>query len=127
MTNRKTPVPDSILEAARRLRKGETDAERHLWHLLRRKQLGGFKFRRQHPIGPFILDFYCHEAKLGIELDGGVHTMPEQQRRDGERSEAIEGERIQVIRFWNREVTKETERILTAIWNELQRSSEEQS
>ncbi|MGQ9779219.1 MAG: endonuclease domain-containing protein [Bacillota bacterium] len=86
-----------------------------LWGLIRDRQLGGAKFRRQHPVGPFILDFYCHEAKLAVELDGGVHTDPEQAKRDAERTKALEAEGIRVLRFWNHEVHERTEEVLAKI------------
>ena len=64
-------LPAELLERARALRREATDAERFLWSLLRNRQFLGLKFRRQHPLGGYIVDFYCHEARLGIELDGG--------------------------------------------------------
>ena len=64
-------LPTELLERARALRREATDAERLLWSLLRDRQFLGLKFRRQHPLGGYIVDFYCHEARLGIELDGG--------------------------------------------------------
>ena len=63
-----------------------TDAEQLVWYCLRRKQLGGFRFRRQHPIERFVLDFYCSEAKLAIELDGGQHNELDAKVRDKERT-----------------------------------------
>ena len=77
MTN-KPPLPPALLARARELRQSGTDAERLVWQLVRNRQLDGWKFRRQHPIGRYILDFYCYEARLGIELDGGQHAEPDQ-------------------------------------------------
>ena len=77
-----TPVPLPLLKAARTLRGSMTDAEQLLWYCLRRRQLGGFRFRRQHPFEMFVLDFYCCETKLAIELDGGQHNEPEGMARD---------------------------------------------
>ncbi|MGE5599382.1 MAG: endonuclease domain-containing protein, partial [Bacteroidota bacterium] len=68
MTKPKPPLPPQLLQRCRELRQSATDAEQLLWELIRNRQLLGAKFRRQHPVGPFILDFYCHEAKLAIEL-----------------------------------------------------------
>lgn len=64
---------------ARRLRRNQTHVESLLWRQLRRRELGGIKFRRQHPIGGFVVDFYCDAAELGVELDGGGHASPEQR------------------------------------------------
>src|SRR5215510_6560420 len=76
-----TPVPPALLQAARDLRPHTTDAEQCLWQCLRGKQLDGFRFRKQHPIAHFVLDFYCPVANLAIEIDGGQHnTSPESVR-----------------------------------------------
>ena len=115
VTTRKPPLPPQLLQRCRELRQTATDAERLLWGLIRDRQLCGARFRRQHPVGPFILDFYCHEAKLAIELDGGVHTDPEQAHRDAERAKALEVEGIRVLRFWNHEVFTDIEGVLAAI------------
>jgi very-short-patch-repair endonuclease len=119
-----TPVPAPLLEAARSLRSTMTDAEQLLWHCLRRKQLGGFRFRRQHPFDRFILDFYCCEVKLAIELDGGQHNEPAAQARDKERSELLACHGIQVIRFWNSEVLSNTEGVLQNIYEMLMRRTD---
>jgi very-short-patch-repair endonuclease len=71
-----------IFKRARQLRKRTTPSENNLWALLRKKQFEGYKFRRQHPIYKFIADFYCHELRLIIELDGGIHLNPEQAAYD---------------------------------------------
>jgi very-short-patch-repair endonuclease len=122
-----TPVPTPILEAARSLRHAMTDAEQSLWHCLRRKQLGGFRFRRQHPVERFILDFYCCEVKLAIELDGGQHNEPDAKARDKERSELLSGHGIQVIRFWNNEVFANTEGVLQRIYDVLLERASQQT
>ncbi len=90
-----------------------TDAERWLWQRLRDRELCGFKFRRQHPIGPFIIDFACVEKRLVIELDGGQHT--ERQELDASRSRYLQERGYRIIRFWNHEVLKEGESVLNAI------------
>src|SRR5262245_16541243 len=74
------------MSKARQLRKNQTDAERFLWRGLRSRQLAGYKFRRQEPIGPFIVDFVCYEKRLVIELDGGQHAEPNQVAYDTERT-----------------------------------------
>ncbi len=97
------------------LRRNSTDAESVLWRHLRNRQLEGFKFRRQHPIGPFFADFACIEAGLVIELDGGQHFEPQAQVADQERSRRISAEGFAVMRFDNRQLLQETEAVLHAI------------
>ncbi|MDA8170936.1 MAG: endonuclease domain-containing protein [Nitrospiraceae bacterium] len=115
----KIPIPKELLQACRDLRRNSTDAENLLWRLLRGRQLNGAKFRRQHPIGHFILDFYCDELKLAIELDGGGHAEEKQKLYDEQRTRALEGEGIKVLRFWNNDVLTRTEAILETIWDSL--------
>jgi very-short-patch-repair endonuclease len=106
-------------ELPRKLRRDETDAERLLWRHLRNRGVGGAKFRRQQALGPYILDFYCHEHRLVIEVDGGQHYEETQAAMDAERTEWLEGTGLRVLRFNNREVLTETvavpETILRAI------------
>lgn len=113
------PVPAPLLEAARSLRKNMTDAETLLWHCLRRKQLGGFRFRRQHPLDRYVLDFFCCEAKLAVELDGGQHNEPYTRARDDQRTAFLNNNGIQVVRFWNHEVFQNLEGVLQAIYDAL--------
>jgi adenine-specific DNA methylase/very-short-patch-repair endonuclease len=119
----KPPLSDELLQACRDLRKNSTDAEQLLWNLLRDRYLHGVKFRRQHPIGRFILDFYCHEFKLAIELDGGGHNEQQQRQYDEQRTKALEGEGIKVLRFWNHDVLLRTETVLEVIWNSITKDS----
>ena len=98
-----------VRERARDLRKNPTEAERFLWRHLRRRQLGGFRFRRQHAIGPYILDFYCFEERVAIEVDGGQHTS--QGAYDSERTSFLESEGVRVLRFWNNQVLGEIEAV----------------
>lgn len=84
---------------ARQLRSASTDAERHLWHYLRRRHLFGYRFRRQAPVGPYIVDFLCVEARLVIELDGGQHS--EQKDYDDARTDYLAALDMRVLRFWN--------------------------
>jgi len=97
------------------LRRSETDAEKKLWSLLRNRQLKGKKFRRQHALTDYVLDFYCHECKLAIELDGNHHLEPENKEHDAARTRLLEDYGITVIRFWNYEVMNETEKVLEII------------
>ena len=91
-----------ILHAAKQNRQYATTAEELLWSVVRGQQIKGLPFRRQHPVGRFILDFYCPRKKLCVELDGGIHD--EQQERDAARTEALARLNIRVIRFRNEEV-----------------------
>jgi very-short-patch-repair endonuclease len=92
-----------IFQRAKELRNAETHAEKVLWSYLRKKPLG-LKFIRQHPFGIFILDFYCHQIKLVIEVDGSVHLKEEVKQRDKEREEILFKSGLNVIRFTNEDV-----------------------
>lgn len=100
-------LPEDIREWAREMRSHMTDAEALLWRLLRNRRIAGAKFRRQHPMGRYILDFYCHEKKLCVELDGGQHM--EAAAYDQQRDAWLRGQGICVLRFWNNQVLMETE------------------
>lgn len=113
------PLPPDLLEFARRLRKEQTDAERLMWSLLRDRRLAGRKFRRQHSLEPYVLDFFCHELQLAVELDGGRHNDPEGRQRDEKRTKFLTGNGIRVLRFWNHDVLQDTEVVLEVIWREL--------
>ena len=107
---------DPILFArARRLRKEATDAERTLWQGLRGKRLAGLKFRRQHVVGRYILDFYCHEYRLAVELDGGQHNEAAQRQHDEARTAFLESRGVAVLRYSNLEALRETEAVLEDI------------
>jgi very-short-patch-repair endonuclease len=88
-----------------------------MWYLLRDRRLGGHKFRRQHPMPPYTLDFYCHEAGLVIELDGGQHA---ESVYDPRRDAWLGQQGLRVVRFWNNQVLQETEAVLSAVWVALQ-------
>lgn len=109
--SKKYPLP--ILYHARRMRREPTKAERILWQRLRRRQLGDYKFRRQHPIGNYIVDFYCAETKLIVEVDGDVHAY--QKEKDTERTAVLEAQGYRVIRFWNGQVLQDVDKVLTMI------------
>ena len=108
---------------ARDLRQSSTEAEQRIWQRLRNRQLGGWKFRRQHPIGPFYADFACLEAGLVVELDGGQHFEPEAIERDERRTAALRQLGFAVLRFDNRQALAETDAVLTAVlqWLEQHR------
>lgn len=105
----------AVQRHAVRLRLNATDAERLLWTRLREKQMDGFKFRRQYPAGPYILDFACLEAKPVIEVDGGQHG--ERLAEDQRRTAWLAGKGFRVLRFWNHEVLGQIEDVAAAIWN----------
>ena len=98
---------------ARTLRRNATVAEIRLWSRLRRKQLEGFRFRRQHPLGSYIVDFFCPEARLIVEVDGGQHG--EENAHDARRTKWLEARGYRVVRFWNNEVLSNTDGVLTTI------------
>ena len=99
---------------ARVLRRKVTPAEKILWHALRGRRFGGLKFRRQHPVGVYVLDFFCLELKLALEIDGEWHLGKE--KHDERRQKTIEAQAITIIRFWNTEVYDELEAVLESIW-----------
>ncbi len=101
-------------QRARAFGKREADAERFLWRDLRNRELGGWKFRRQYPVGAFIVDFICVEKNVVIEVDGGQHA--ENEALDLQRSAYLNKMGYRVLRFWNNEVLQETEAVLMAIF-----------
>jgi very-short-patch-repair endonuclease len=104
-----------MLEAARQLRRKSTRSEAMLWRALRRKHFHGTKFRRQHPLGRFVLDFYCHEQRLAIEIDGSVHDTPDAIAHDGDRQTIIEASGIRVLRVRAEDVERNLSMVLRAI------------
>ena len=102
---------------ARELRKNPAEAERKLWKYLRLRQLGGYKFRRQQPLGSYIVDFVYLEKKLIVELDGGQHSI--QINYDAKRTEWLETHGFRVLRFWNNDVLEEIEIVKELIAKEL--------
>jgi len=98
---------------AKSLRARMTDAERALWYLLRDRRLQGYKFRRQMPVGPYVVDFICLEHRLIIELDGGQHA--DQAEKDATRDEWLRSQKFSVFRFWNNDVLANAEGVLQAI------------
>jgi len=104
-----------MTKRARRLRKEMPDAEKKLWWRLRRGQISGLSFRRQHPMGPYVLDFYCPLIQLAIELDGGQHNEQTTQIRDERRTSWLNTKGVTVIRFWNNDVLSNMDGVLTEI------------
>jgi very-short-patch-repair endonuclease len=112
---------DLIRQRARELRHRTTDAERHLWRFLRRRQLSGWKFRRQHPLCGYIVDFICIDAQLVVELDGGQHL--EQTAYDARRSRRLAAAGYRVLRFWDDDVLIRTTAVLEEIHRHLPRAA----
>ena len=107
----KPPLPTRTRQHARELRQSGTDAERKLWYRLRAGRLNGLKFRRQHPIPPYIVDFYCDARKLVVELDGSQHN----DEVDRERSRFLETQGLKILRYWDNEVLQQMDAVLEAI------------
>lgn len=103
-----------IFENAKLLRKNMTSAEKILWYHLK-QNVSGFKFRRQHPLGLYIADFYCHKAKLVIELDGSVHNLEKVKEDDIVRQQTLEGDGLKVIRFTNHDIHNNIQAVMKTI------------
>jgi len=112
-------APEETFKLAKRLRKKITKAEKLLWHELRRNNLKGYYFRRQHPIAWYIADFYCHKAKLVIELDGEAHDTEEMKEHDEKRNGIMEDFDIIVLRFKNEEVFGNVDEVVEKIKKHL--------
>ena len=110
------PLPTPTLDFARNLRRNQTDAEQRLWRYLRGGGLGGYKFRRQHEIPPYIVDFYCFAARLAVELDGSQHC----EECDAARTEYLKTHGIEIVRFWDNDVLNNTAAVLETIMTSLQ-------
>ncbi|MEI6408662.1 MAG: endonuclease domain-containing protein [Bacteroidota bacterium] len=112
-------APPKSFQYAEQNRESPTYAEAILWKALKDKRLGGFKFRRQHPIHKYILDFYCHAARLAVEVDGGYHQNVEQQDYDARRTADLLEIGVSVIRFTNEEVINDLGGVLAAVLGAL--------
>jgi very-short-patch-repair endonuclease len=106
-----------LTSTARALRKKPTDAERLMWRVLRNERFSGLKFRRQEPIGKYIVDFVCTEKNVVIELDGGQHGTPEQEKYDKQRTIYLQEQGYRVIRYSNRDVLNKTQIVLQNIYD----------
>lgn len=105
-----------LLVFAKTMRSNATDAENLMWQLLRAKRFMNLKFRRQHVIAPYIVDFYCHEIGLVIELDGSQHGTDDGRAYDAERTKFLEALGLRVVRYWNNDVLRNTESVLGDLW-----------
>ena len=110
-----------VIDYSKSLRKKQTDAEKLLWSNLRNRKLNGYKFRRQHAIKSYIVDFYCAEKMLSVELDGGIHNKKEQKEYDHARTEFLMEQGITELRFTNEEVFDNILDVLDKIKIELNR------
>ena len=117
-------APSDSFTKAQFLRRNETKAEKLLWEKLRNNQLGGLKFRRQHPVNIYIADFYCHKFKLIIELDGDYHNQEEQKQKDEVRTEVLRLNGLKIIRFKNEEVEQDINQVLITIKNKIEQLKE---
>jgi very-short-patch-repair endonuclease len=104
-----------MVAKARRLRGALSDAEQKLWRALRRDQIRGLSFRRQHAVGPYVLDFYCPAIRFAIEVDGGQHNLTHERKRDQERTEWLKRRGIHLIRFWNNDIFGNLDGVLSEI------------
>ena len=116
---KKNPLPDAHTRA-RTLRRDMTDAERRLWRVIWLRQVSGYRFRRQVPLGRYIADFVCHEARLILEIDGGQHDPT--SMHEAERTAFLENEGYRVLRFWNNEVLQNLGGVYETIAGELHRT-----
>jgi very-short-patch-repair endonuclease len=113
----------SHLSFARQLRRQQTDAERLLWSRLRDHRFLSLQFRRQHPLAPYVLDFYCAELALAVELDGGQHA--DAQAHDQQRTDFLAARGLTVLRFWNNEVMSNLEGVLEQLRGFVERTAPE--
>lgn len=102
---------------SQKLRKNQTDAERKIWRCLRKNQIANMKFSRQKPIGKYIVDFYCHQLKLIIELDGDQHFYEKGKERDNVRNAYLKSLGLKIIRVPNNEIFKNLEGVIQNLWN----------
>ena len=119
-------IDPQLLEFAKIMRQNATDAEHLMWQLLRAKRFMNLKFRRQHVIAPYIVDFYCHELGLVIELDGSQHGTGDAIEYDTERTKFLEVLGLKVVRYWNHDVLGRTDVVLEDLWwrcSELKQTS----
>ena len=109
--HKKPPLPTRTRKHSRDLRQTTTEAEEQLWYRLRGGRLNGYRFRRQHPIPPYVVDFYCEAARLIVELDGSQHN----QAVDQIRTSFLEARDLKILRFWDNEALQQTDAVLEII------------
>lgn len=106
-----------LIEFARKLRQDATDPEALMWACLRNRRVNKRKFRRQHALAPYVLDFYCADLKLSIELDGGQHNTNEGKQHDKAREAFLRSLGIETLRFSNEEFMRHTDSVMNVIWD----------
>jgi very-short-patch-repair endonuclease len=111
-----SPTPRHLRANARTMRRAPTDAERALWRLLRDRRFSGYKFRRQTPLGPFIVDFLCFEARLIVEADGGQHA---DNSYDRDRDAWLAAQGFRIRRFWNVDILTQPTMVADTLWHDL--------
>jgi len=112
-------IPPELLSNARKLRQNSTDPEKILWGILRNRQILGMKFRRQHAFAGYVLDFYCTELNLAIELDGGQHGEDSVKEYDILRSQHLGAKGMKILRFWNNDVLYNIEGVFDVLFGEI--------
>jgi very-short-patch-repair endonuclease len=120
-TKNRRAAGQRLISNARRMRHEPTDAERKFWFAVRGRQFGGYKFKRQYPIGPYIADFVCLDQSLIVELDGGQHAL--QVDYDAERTSYLQSRGFRVLRFWNDDFLRTPDAILEGVWRALKAPS----
>lgn len=115
-----------LFEFAKNLRNNQTEAEQYLWNYLKGNQILNVRFKRQHPVLYFVADFYCHKAKLVIEIDGGYHRLPKQYEYDMCRDSELNRLGLEVLRFTNKEVFQETDKVIKIIINAVKQRLEDE-
>ena len=110
-----------IMNRAKELRKNQTEAEKRMWEILGSKKILGLHFRRQHPIGSYIADFYCHALKLVIEIDGEIHDKKEVKENDENRTAEMERYDLKILRFSNLKVFHDLETVQSTIERECRK------
>jgi len=109
-------IDPQLLLFAKSMRTNATDAEHFMWQILRAKQFMHLKFRRQHVIAPYIVDFYCHEIGLVVELDGSQHNTEDGKEYDAQRTKFLEALDLKVVRYWNHNVLSRIDVVLEQLW-----------
>lgn len=115
MPTKKLPTPEATLQKAKSLRTNATEAEKLLWYKIRNRQILNLKFHRQQPIPPYIVDFYCEDRLLIIELDGGQHN----EEFDRIRTHFLEEKGYQILRYWNNDVLGNIEGVIEDLMNKM--------
>ena len=116
------PVRRQISEHASQLRRNRTDAEEKFWQTVRNRQVGGFKFRFQHSLLPYVADFTCLDAMLIVEIDGGQHS----EERDARRTAFLESQGFEILRFWNNDVLTNLDGVIHVVREALHRRTKEE-